>query len=134
MTASSDCWVGAQARWTMGPSGRVAGREQLIGSPSSHEPLDGLVRGHCRLTCDPSAEMDAILPCLEYAIRLQQPRSRISSTRCCSCLLGGRGGMAKTSSPTSPNKSSSMAAMPPPREVICSSIIMGMGTGTGRDT
>lgn len=147
MMASSGAFVGAHERWTIGLPWR--GGEKMVqgmGSLNSHEPSVGLARGHCRLMNVPSGEMDAMVPCLEYAMLLrsgqpavngpgseelridghayrQHPRLRNSSTRCCSCLLGGREGIGKTSSP---NRSSSILGMPPPKGSKWSSSIMGI--------
>lgn len=54
---------------------------------------------------------------------LQQPRLRISSTRCCSCLLGG---LVVKGSTSSPNRSSSMLGMAAPNWPMWSSNIMGI--------
>lgn len=71
MTASSGCIAGAQARWTMGPPGRVGEKmEHGVGSLSSQDASAGLAREHCRLIWVPSGEMDAMVPSFEHEILL----------------------------------------------------------------
>lgn len=72
MTASSGFMAGDQARWTMGPPGRVGEKmEQGVGSLSSQDASEGWAREHCRLICVPSGAMDAIVPSFEHEILLK---------------------------------------------------------------
>lgn len=147
MTASSGFTAGDHARWTMGPPGRVGEKmEHGVGSLSSQDASEGWAREHWRLIWVPSGAIDAIVPSFEHEILLRQaseekcladsgsearagltyrqhPRLRISSTRCCNCLVGGRVAMGRTSSP---NRSSSMFGMAAPKGPIWSSSIMGI--------
>lgn len=52
---------------------------QGIGSLNSQDPSVGLVRGHCRSIKVPSGEMDAMVPCLEYAMLLRPGQRGVKS-------------------------------------------------------
>lgn len=73
MTASSGLEVDAHARWVTGQPG-MAGEntEQGVGSLRSHVPFSGWQRRKRRSMDRPSLEIEAIVPCLDQAMPLQE--------------------------------------------------------------
>lgn len=70
MTASSGLDWPAQARWTIGHPGKVAGKLQGVGWLSCHEAFSGWQRRKRRSIDWPSLDIEAIVPCLDQAIPL----------------------------------------------------------------